>query len=411
MNLILFENCSLVDANHPERREGFYVLVEGERIKEISDKPIVTDSARRFDLKGRTLMPGLTDAHVHVTAVMADLSGMGALPQSLITAKTIPILEGMLMRGFTTVRDAGGAEWGIAEAVRQGLIKGPRLLFSGHALSQTGGHGDGRSKNNNTEPCACNYASGALSRLADGVDEVRKAARDELRKGANQIKIMASGGVASPTDHIANTQYSLEEIRAIVEEAEASRTYVMAHAYTARAIRRAIECGVRSIEHGNLIDAPTAELVREYGAFVVPTMVTYEMLYRLGAKFGFPANSLAKLGEVGTAAVNALEILYKAEAKIGHGSDLLGEMHEHQSLEFSLKAEVMNPHEVITCATATNAELFNMSGEIGVLAEGAYADLLVVEGNPLKDLNLLQEQGKHLSAIMKAGTFYKCELN
>jgi imidazolonepropionase-like amidohydrolase len=388
MSLILFENCALLDANQPELLEGYQVLVEDGRIKEVSDKPIKTDGATCFDLKGRTLMPGLTDAHVHVTAVMANLNGMGAIPQTLITAKTIPIMEGMLMRGFTTVRDAGGADWGLAEAVEQGLIKAPRLLFSGHALSQTGGHGDGRGKNNNTEPCACNYADGSLSRLADGVDELRKA----------------------PTDHIANTQYSLEEIRAVVEEAEASRTYVMAHAYTARAIKRAVECGVRSIEHGNLIDAETAAVVEAFGAFVVPTMVTYEMLYRLGGKFGFPAVSLAKLGEVRTAAVNAIEICQKAGVKLGHGSDLLGEMHEHQSLEFSLKAEVLSPQEVIKCATVTNAELFNMSGEIGVIAAGAYADLLVVEGNPLKDLNLLQEQGRYFSAIMKEGQFYKCEL-
>jgi imidazolonepropionase-like amidohydrolase len=407
MNQILFKNCAIVDGTHPERREGYDVLVVDERIQEVSDRPIKAENAQVIEVGGRTLMPGLTDAHVHVTAVDANLAKMEDLPPSLLTAKAKPLLEAMLMRGFTTVRDAGGAEWGLAEAVEQGLFVGPRLLFSGHALSQTGGHGDGRHKNDNSDPCACSGGGTTLGRIADGVDQVRKAARDELRKGATQIKIMASGGVASPTDHIANTQYSLEEIRAIVEEAEASRTYVMAHAYTARAIKRAVECGVRSIEHGNLIDREAAELVRDKGAFVVPTMVTYEMLYRVGRQVGFPASNLLKLEEVRTAAVNALEICKQAGVKIGHGSDLLGAMHEYQSLEFSLKAQVLSPHEVITAATLTNAELFNMPGEIGVVAPGAYADLLVVDGDPLKDLNLLQEQGRHLALIMKGGQVYK----
>jgi imidazolonepropionase-like amidohydrolase len=410
MARILFQNCALLDSTYPELREGFHVLVENGRITEISESAIKAGDGQVIDLKGRTLMPGLIDAHVHVTAVKADLGSQIDLPGSLIAVKTREIMEAMLMRGFTTVRDAGGADWGFAEAVKQGLIKGPRLLFSGKALSQTGGHGDGRSKNNNLEGCACEYGTGTLSKVVDGVTEVRKAARNELRKGASQIKIMAGGGVASPTDHIANTQYSLEEIRAVVEEAEASRTYVMAHAYTARAIRRAVECGVRSIEHGNLVDHPTAEFMAERGAFMVPTMSTYEMLYQYGAQMGFPAVSLKKLDEVRLLAVEALDICKKAGVKIGHGSDLLGDMHRYQSLEFTLKAQVLTPHEAITCATNTNAELLNMTGEIGVLTPGAYADLLVVDGNPLKDLNLLQEQGRYLKLIMREGEIFKNEL-
>ncbi len=314
------------------------------------------------------------------------------------------------MRGYTTVRDAAGADWGYAEAVRQGLFKGPRLLFSGHGLSQTGGHADFRHKNT-TEGCACSYSNTSMGRIVDGVPEVIRATRDELRKGATQIKIMASGGVASPTDHIANTQFSLEEIRAIVAEAEAARTYVMAHAYTAKAIKRAVECGVRSIEHANLIDREAAELCAAKGAFVVPTLVTYEMLHRMGASLGLPAVSVAKIGDVRDYGLAAVEICQAAGVKIGHGSDLLGAMHEYQALEFSLKGEVLSPHQVITSATATNAELFNLTGEIGVIAPGAYADLLVIEGNPLKDLNLLQEQGKYMAVIMKEGQFYKNTLN
>lgn len=409
MSQILLRNCGLLDGTRPEIREGFDVLVVGERIEEVSEHALKAPNARIIDLRGRTLMPGLTDAHVHVTAVDANIAATEDLAPSLVTAKAKVLLEKMLMRGFTTVRDAGGADWGLAEAVRLGLFKGPRLLFSGHPLSQTGGHGDSRSKNNHYEGCACGAGSG-LSRIADGVDAVRKAARDELRKGATQIKIMASGGVASPTDHVANTQYSLEEIRAVVEEAEAARTYVMAHAYTARAIKRALECGVRSIEHANLIDRETAELATERGAYVVPTMVTYQMLFKLGREMGFPEVSMGKVNDVREAAFVALEVLQKAGTKIGHGSDLLGDMHEHQSLEFSLKGQVLSPHEVIKAATLTNAELFNLPGEIGVIAPGALADLLVIEGNPLKDLNLLQEQGRFMPVIMQGGQFAKNEL-
>ncbi len=291
MSQILFRNCGLLDGTHSEIREGFDVLVVDERIQEISDRPLKAPNAQEIDLHGRTLMPGLTDAHVHVTAVDANIAALEDLPPSLLTAKAKVLLGKMLMRGFTTVRDAGGADWGLSEAVSLGLFKGPRLLFSGHPLSQTGGHGDSRNKNNSYEGCACGISNSSLSRLADGVDEVRKAARDELRKGATQIKIMASGGVASPTDHVANTQYSLEEIQAVVEEAVAARTYVMAHAYTARAIKRALECGVRSIEHGNLIDQETAELATKLGAFVVPTMVTYQMLHKLG-RLGLPERGI-----------------------------------------------------------------------------------------------------------------------
>lgn len=411
MSQILFRNCGLLDGTHPEIREGYDVLVVDEHIEEVSEKPLKAANAREIDLHGRTLMPGLTDAHVHVTAVEVDLAAIESMSPSLVTAKATVLMEKMLMRGFTTVRDAGGADWGLAEAVRLGLFRGPRLLFAGHPLSQTGGHGDSRSKNNHNEACACGVSGSSLSRLADGVDEVRKSARDELRKGATQIKIMASGGVASPTDHVANTQYSLEEIRAAVEEAEAARTYVMAHAYTSRAIRRALECGVRSIEHANLIDRETAELAKSKNAFVVPTMVTYQILDKLGREMGLPEVSQRKVNDVREAAFVALDVLKKAGTKIGHGSDLLGAMHEYQSLEFSLKREVLSAHEVIVAATMTNAELFNMSDQIGVIQPGYLADLLVIEGNPLEDLNLLQEQGRYMSIIMQGGRLVKNALN
>ena len=410
MTKVLFTNCNLLDTPTMTLRRGWNVLVVGERIAEISDQSIAADTARVLNVAGRTLMPGLIDAHVHVTLSSASLATLGETPASLIAARARPILEGMIARGFTTVRDAGGADWGLAEAVERDLFVGPRLFISGQALSQTGGHADFRARTASVEPCACSYVAGGLGRIADGVDAVRRAARDELRKGASQIKVMASGGVASPNDPIANTQYSLDELRAIVEEAEAAQTYVMAHAYTPRAIRRAVECGVRSIEHGNLMDEETARLMAARGAYLVPTLATYDTLARFGAELGFPAGSLRKLEEVREAGLRALEIAKAAGVKIGFGTDLLGDMHRHQACEFALRAKVLTPAEIIRSATLTNAELLQREGRLGVIASGAYADLIVVDGNPLDDLGLFDEQGSRLAAVMKAGCFYKNRL-
>ncbi len=409
MTAIIFANCTILDGTRKERREDHHVLVEDGLIREVGDRPIASADAATVDLKGGTLMPGLIDAHVHVVAVDQALARLGERPVSLVSLQAARVLEGMLERGFTTVRDAGGADGGLAEAVEQGLVRGPRLFPSGQALSQTGGHGDlrPRTRSVSVAACACCEGGAALARIADGVAECRRAARDELRKGATQIKIMASGGVASPYDPVWNLQYSEEEVRAIVEEARAWHTYVMAHAYTPAAIRRSIDFGVRSIEHGNLIDEATAELVAEAGAFVVPTLVTFDALYRFGRELGFPEASLAKLGEVREAGLRSLEILQAARVKIGFGTDLLGAMHRHQSHEFAIRAEAMAPIEIIRSATSVNAELLNRKGEIGVVAPGARADLIAIDGDPLADIALLDGEGEHLTHIMKEGVFYK----
>ena len=407
MATIIFANCAVLDGTSCARREGHHVLVEGKRIKEVSDRPIACTGAETIDLAGRTLMPGLIDAHVHVIAVDAALSRLAEQPLTLTSLQAGRVLEGMLARGFTTVRDAGGADGGLAEAVEQGLVRGPRLFPSGQALSQTGGHGDLRPRTRSVVSCACCEFGAGLARIADGVDECRRAARDELRKGATQIKIMASGGVASPYDPIWNLQYSDDEMRAIVEEARAWRTYVLAHAYTPEAIRRAVGNGVRSIEHANLIDAPTAVLIAEADGFVVPTLVTYDALYRFGRDLGIAEVSLGKLGEVREAGLRSLEVLQQAGVKIGYGTDLLGAMHKYQSREFVIRAEAMAPFEVIRSATIVNAELLNRPGELGVVAPGALADLIAVDGDPLADISLLDGQGEHLSVIMKDGVLYK----
>ena len=407
MTAIIFANCAVLDGTRKERREDRHVLVEGDRIREVSDAPIKSGAARTIDLKGRTLMPGLIDAHVHVLAVDLPLDRLSDRPVTLLTLQAAKVLEGMLQRGFTTIRDAGGADGGLAEAVEEGLVHGPRIFPSGMALSQTGGHGDVRPRTQSVETCACCAGGLAGSRIADGVAECRRAARDELRKGATQIKILASGGVASPYDPIWNLQYSEEEVRAIVEEARAWRTYVLAHAYSPEAIRRSIEFGVRSIEHGNLIDRATAEHVAGADAFVVPTLATYDALHRFGRELGFTETNMAKLAEVREAGLGSLEILQRAGVKIGWGTDLLGPMHRHQSREFIIRAEAMAPFDIIRSATLVNAELLNRAGDLGVVAPGARADLIAVDGDPLTDISLLDGQGEHLTQIMKDGVFYK----
>ena len=407
MTAIIFANCAVLDGTRKERREDHHVLVEGDRIREVSDAPIKSGTARTIDLKGRTLMPGLIDAHVHVLAVDLPLDRLSDRPVTLLTLQAAKVLEGMLQRGFTTIRDAGGADGGLAEAVEEGLVHGPRIFPSGMALSQTGGHGDVRPRTQSVETCACCAGGLAGSRIADGVAECRRAARDELRKGATQIKILASGGVASPYDPIWNLQYSEEEVRAIVEEARAWHTYVLAHAYSPEAIRRSIDFGVRSIEHGNLIDRATAEHVAGADAVVVPTLATDDALHRFGRELGFTETNMAKLAEVREAGLGSLEILQRAGVKIGWGTDLLGPMHRHQSREFIIRAEAMAPFDIIRSATLVNAELLNRAGDLGVVAPGARADLIAVDGDPLTDISLLDGQGEHLTQIMKDGVFYK----
>jgi imidazolonepropionase-like amidohydrolase len=249
-----------------------------------------------------------------------------------------------------------------------------------------------------------------LGRICDGITEVRRAVRDEVRKGANQIKLMVSGGIASPTDRISSTQFSVDEIRAAVEEAQAAEIYCMAHAYTARAIERALDCGVRSIEHGNLLDERTAEMFVRKDAYLVPTLVVLFTMAREGDKHGLPKHVIAKTPAVFEHGTRALQLASSKGVKIVFGSDLLGTMHDRQSEEFLIRGEVQKPIDVIRGATSLAAECFQMHGEIGVVSAGARADLLVVDDDPTENLNLLQEQGRWLRVIMKDGKVFKNDL-
>jgi imidazolonepropionase-like amidohydrolase len=314
------------------------------------------------------------------------------------------------MRGFTTVRDVGGATLPLAQAEEAGHIEGPRLVFCGKALSQTGGHSDYRGFTDNRGAEHQTYRLGAMGRVCDGVEAVRHACRDEIRQGAQFIKAMANGGVSSPTDPINFLQFSISELEAIVEEAANAQTYVSAHLYTDEAISRAVKCGVRSVEHANLIEPETARLMKERGAIACPTLVAYEALHKDAKALGLPDVSLAKIDDVRLRSRGSLEILHNAGVTMAFGTDLLGELHKYQSDEFTIRAKVLPPLEVIRSATSYAAELLRMSGKVGSLDIGAFADLIVVDGDPLQDISLLGGQGDHLPLIVKAGRVVKDSL-
>jgi len=397
----LFRNALILDAERGEYLADGSVLVEGERILEVGGSDVHASDTQSFDLHGMTLLAGLIDAHVHVTAVTADLARLAEWSPAYVTARATHVLAGMLRRGFTTVRDVGGADYGLAQAIEEGYLEGPRLLFGGKALSQTGGHGDVRGPGRQAyDPCHC--CSG-LGVVCDGVEEVRKAAREEIRGGAHHLKLMLSGGVASPTDRIDSVQFSREEIRAAVEEAEAANLYVAGHAYTSRAINRGLECGVRSIEHGNLMEDSSLPLFKERGAFYVPTLVTYSALAARGREFGLPEHSHQKVFEVLDAGLHALELAHRAHLPIVYGTDLLGGMHEEQLSEFTIRRQVQPPADLLRSATTVAARLLRMEGQVGVVAPGASADLLVVEGDPLQDIGVLTDPQHRLKLVMARG--------
>ena len=405
--MILFTNCRLIDGLSDTVRADMHVLVEGNEIREVSDVPIVAEGARVIDLAGRTLMPGLIDAHVHVYSIHLNSAKEAGMPHTLMMAHAVHRVKAMLMRGFTTVRDVAGGDWGIKVAIAAGLVEGPRLFVSGRALSQTGGHGDHRHRTDESVPCACTSALDIMTRIADGPDEVRHKVREELRKGADHIKIMVSGGVGSPHDKLENTQYSMEEIRVAVEEAAARGTYVAAHSYTSLSTRRAVECGVRTIEHGNFVDLETARFMAEKGAFMVPTLICYRESADNADAYGLRAEVKQKLAEVNAAGLQMLEVCRDANVVMGFGTDLMGEMIAAQTKEFTLRADVLKPMDIIRSATSVNAEILGQTGRLGCVAPGALADLLVVNGDPVADISLLEESRNAVLAIMKDGRFHK----
>ncbi len=405
MTTTRFINANVIDTRNGQVLPDRQVRVQDGRIVAVSDASLEGPDDQVIDVRGRYLMPGMVDSHVHVTAITPNFALLETLSPFYVGAKSSELLKDMLMRGFTTVRDAGGADHGLASAVEEDSLIGPRLMYAGRALSQTGGHADMRGPGQQTfEGCFC---CAGLGRVCDGVSEVRRAARDEIRKGATQLKIMASGGVASPTDRIDSTQFSIEEIDAIVEEATAANIHTMAHAYTARAINRLIPRGVRTIEHGNLMDEESCRLFLEHGAYLTPTLITYDALAREGVEAGMAEHLQRKVYDVLEAGHKALAMAQEHGVKMLYGSDLLGRMQCYQLDEFHMRKNVVPTAELLRSATCNAADAYGHSGDFGEVIPGARGDLLVLEGNPLDDITVLTRPDEQLLLIMKAGKLYK----
>jgi imidazolonepropionase-like amidohydrolase len=412
MTSLVFKSARLFDGASADCPEGMHVLVADGLIREVSPKPIIAKDARVIDCKGRTLMPGMIDAHMHAYCSDVAMQKIEAMGEPYRTAHAVRMLGHALDCGFTTVRDLAGGDYSLAKAIADGLVRAPRFFYAGKALSMTGGHGDFRPlehKSQDHELCACGAGNWGC-RMADGVDACLHATRDELRQGAHCIKIMGSGGVASPTDPIWMNQYREDEIRAVVNECAERRTYVAAHCHPASAIRRCVEFGVRSIEHGTLIDDDTARFVAERGAYIVPTMVVLFVLVEMGRELGFPAVSQDKAEYAQKNALAGLDKMRRAGVKIGYGTDLLGSTYVQECREFTIRREVFTPLELLRQATSINAELMMLQGKLGCVAPGAHADLLVVDGDPLSDISLVAGSGKQLRMIVRAGEIVKDEL-
>ncbi len=404
MQRTVIRNARLFDSERARFVPGSTVVIEGERIVAVTTEPRAAPGARVIDAAGRALLPGLIDAHAHVVAVSHDLVALTQQPVSLVGAQASRLMREMLHRGFTTVRDAAGADYGLQEAQARGLYEGPRLFIAGFPISQTGGHADMRPKGVRGSGMFCSCAGlGLIGAIADGVGEVRRAVREQVRTGANQIKIMAGGGISSPSDPLEGTQFSVEELRAAVEEAEAANLYAMAHAYSPRAVTRAVQAGVRSIEHGNLIDAATARIMKQHGAYLVPTLSTYTALAEEGERLGWSAAMLEKLERVKGSGLEALRLARAEGVPVVFGTDLLGHMHARQSGEFTIRQQVQPPLEVLQGATWTAAQLMRQEAHIGRIATGAFADLLLVEGDLERDLAPLAEPEQGIRLLMQGG--------
>lgn len=408
MTATLFTNALIFDGVSRDLTEGS-VLVENGLIKEVADGAIESSSADVVDCAGRVLMPGLIDLHVHIWAADMNVVKLTQLPTEYYAIYAASFLQATLDRGFTTLRDAGGTDGGFAMAIEKGFIKSPRFYHSGRYISQTGGHGDFRAGHEQcfSDCMCCPPRHERFTAIADGADEVRKAVREEFRRGARAIKIMASGGVASPTDPLDKLQFTDAEIRAAVEEAEMRGSYVFAHCHPDAAIRRCSELGVRTIEHVTQLTPETAAIMARNGTYGVPTAAVIKAFSDDGRTFGLPEASIAKLGNLLGEMLDGMRYMKDAGVKIGFGTDLLAEHQGRQGIEFALRADVLDPYDILISATSVAAEILMEKGKLGAIAPGAHADILVVDGNPMDDVTVLGKDGATLPVIMKAGAFHK----
>jgi imidazolonepropionase-like amidohydrolase len=397
--------ASIVDPDAESVRDNMRIRMEDGIIVEVSPDPGGPVASAEIDAAGLYAVSGLIDCHVHVIACTADEHALTMEAPSYVTAQAAVELRAMLARGFTTVRDMAGADYGLARAVAEGLLPGPRLFAGGKALSQTGGHGDLRLPGQNVHDE--HYWTPGLGRVADGVTEVRRAVRDEIRRGADHIKLMLSGGCSSLTDRIGSLQYSEEEIRAAVEEAGAADVYCAAHAYTAAAVERALRFGVRTIEHGNLIDESVLPLFRANDAFLVPTLVTYFALADAGLEHGLAPESRAKVFEVLDGGLRALELADRADVAIAFGTDLLGPMRVRQAEEFRIRAQVQSPGAVLRSATTTAARLLGRAGRLGAITPEAHGDVILTRHDPLDDITALADPDQEIALVVQAGSIVR----
>jgi imidazolonepropionase-like amidohydrolase len=386
-------NAAVFDGVSAELVDGPVHLADG-RIVSVGGARQRAD--RVLDARGRTVLPGLIDAHCHAYGIDLDMLALESRPLSYVALVAARRLTAALSRGFTTVRDPSGGDAGLARAIAEGLFPSPRYLWTGPALSQTGGHGDVRAAD--SDVCGC---SSHAVEVVDGVDPLRRAVRDRFRRGAHAIKIMTSGGVVSLTDPIRIPQYSAEEIRAVTEEASRRGSYVAAHAYSPEAIRHAIDNGVRSVEHGNLLDAGTAQAMAAAGAFLVPTLAAYDAMERRGAELGMAAVSQQKNREVLEAGRTAVEMARAAGVRVGFGTDLMGVLEDEQLAGLRLQIEVDGPLTTLRSATAVNADLLGRL-DLGRVREGCVADLLIVDGDPIRDPAVLWA-GPERRTVVQAG--------
>ena len=416
-SVTLFQNVRVFDGKHATLSGPSHVLVRGNKIETISAQPIPVD--RRADTQiieggGRTLMPGLIDNHWHAMLIRpTPAQAFGDVGYNNLQAGDEA--TDTLMRGFTTVRDVGGPVFGLKSAIDEDIVKGPRIYPSGAMITVTSGHGDFRQLTDLPRTIGgmltrMEQIGGAL--VADSPDEVRVRVREQLMQGASQVKLTAGGGVSSPFSPIDVTTFTGPELRAAVEAAENWGTYVVAHAFTPAAIRGAIDAGVKCIEHGFLMDEATAQLIAEKGVWLSMQPLPEEM------RLGLPVGSVqrAKADEVWPGIARSYELAKKYKIKTAWGTDVLFSraLAQQQGAILASLARWYTPAEALTMATATNAELLALSGKrnpypgkLGVVEQGALADLLLVDGNPLENLNLVADPGKNFLVIMKDGAIYK----
>lgn len=341
-----------------------------------------------IDANRRTTIPGLIDAHFHAYAVSIDDAKIESFPMSYVVLKSTIRLRDALRRGFTTVRDVAGGDIGVARAIDEKIISGPRYLFTGPAMSQTGGHGDPRGV---FQDISLDFKGGRSVLIVDGAENVRLTARQLFRVGAHAIKMLISGGVISPSDPLMAPQYSHDEICAAVEVASSRGSYVTVHAYSKAAIEMAIECGVRCIEHGNFLDEEAASLMAQQNVFLVPTLVAYDAMNRRGSQMGLTPIELEKNTEVYNSGFRALRIAQQNNVKIGFGSDLMGDLADEQLRGLQLQSKAIGVSETLKSATSVNAEILGCKN-IGEIEVGKCADLVILDGNLAEDESLLWDE-------------------